>query len=270
MSIERVFFNDVVYERKNEDDINWKFKSHEDKIPIAQINMELYGETSPKAIVKTSDLTENQLYEYNWSVGMTGLCGFDWLKMLDSEDALLVQIIVNSGGTRFATNEVFASLEYMPPTKNLVNTPMILKRAFSASSEIAKYANQGILCIASSFVADIIPCNDNSKWYLNKFDYPLIRKKNPYEYTYGIEWHISRNLIEEVGARLVGRLGVIFIDAPYQNSNNQTCENSLTISCKVGLKLKTKAVKTWYDFSMIPSDGLEKTTLYIKPNCGGL
>lgn len=251
--------------RRLESDDEWNRKCHNCEESLAIGTMEIIGEETPYTLnnaIDISDISSNHshVYEYSWNIGLTGEIGFDWLEYLDPEDTLLVQFIIDNEGSRFIAREVFATLEYLPPTKNIMDTPKILKRIFTFGSEVAKNVKKDSLGALSSLISDIIPSTDDYKWYLNRFDYPFNSSNN--NQAFGIEWHISRRLIEQIGARLVGRLGVIFIDAPIQNDIEPE-QTSMSISGKFGLKLKSDS-KHWYGFSMVPLS-MHELSLKINP-----
>jgi len=270
MALQRVFYKGDIFPRYTESDEEWNNKRHEGETPLVTATMEVLGDQSPYAISQNSDLEKlpsdhSCVYEYNWNLGLTGQIGMDWLERLDSDDALIVQLILDNEGSGFSTREIFATLEYFPPTKTLINKPMILKNIFSSGGKLASGIGCNKISSISTFLADVIPSNDQSKWYLNKFDYPFTEFVD--QQAYGIEWHISTSLIKEVGARLVGRVGIIFLNAPlYEEGKELTPRsNNISLFARFGLKLKKDGGDKWYDFSMLPAVGSSALKMVVTP-----
>lgn len=84
------------------------------------------------------------------------------------------------------------------------------KKILLNSGDLAESAGSHFAGALTTTIGNIIPSDNDgfSKWFLHKFDVPSESNQN--EHAYGVEWHISRALIQEVGSRLVGRLGVVF------------------------------------------------------------
>jgi hypothetical protein len=274
MSFERVSYKGDIFARKGENDTEWVQKSHKDELPIATCNIEITGETSPLALCDASKFSKLSLkhpyvYHYTWTVGLTGRIGFDWLYRLDEEDAVLVQLIINGGNSRFVSREVFATLEYLPPTKNLKEEPSFLewcKTVLLHSGELVESTGSHVAGLLATTIGNIIPSDSDgfSKWFLHKFD--VASDSNQNEHSYGVEWHISRSLIQEVGSRLVGRLGVVFLDAPFQTENPENNSNNHTVRIQGRVGLKHKPDKGhWWGFSMIPFWDSDSLILKVNP-----
>jgi hypothetical protein len=238
--------------------------------------MEITGETSPLALRTAAEfgaLTPDKPHVnlYTWSLGLNGKT-MDWLDRLEEEDAVLVQLIVENRRSRYTSREIFATLEYLPPTRTLVEEPSFLewcKRAFAAGSHLAESTGvpgAKVVGALTTTIANIIPSRTEkgSRWFLQKFDFPVESSVN--EHTYGVEWHISRAAIREVGSRLVGRLGVVFLDAPIQGTKPSHSEKDsvVTIRGRFGLKQKPDR-KSWYDFSMLPPWNSNDLVLKVNP-----
>ncbi|MDD5351361.1 MAG: hypothetical protein PHQ12_14210, partial [Chthoniobacteraceae bacterium] len=272
MPFERVAFREDLFARKGENDAEWLIKSHEGEKPIATCCMELTGESSPVAVCDAAELGKLSLqhplvYQYSWNIGLTGRMGLNWLDLLDEDEALLVQLILYGGQSRFVSREVFATLEYLPPTRNLKETPsflewgkILLTHSASLSGNVGALlqpnnppAGIGLQCAGAiaATIGNMIPSDDQgySKWFLYKFDIPL--DTNAGGYVYGVEWHISRAVIKEVGTRLSGKLGVVFLDAPFQTENAANESLPIHIQGKLGLQPKPEHGK-WWGFSLVP------------------
>ncbi len=259
MPFKRVCFIGDIPERQKE------------KVPLATVSMEVVGEVEPLAISDSSTgkpLGDNAglAYEYSWNLGLTGRKGYDWLENLDKDDSVLVQLIFQTYYTPFTFRELFATLEYLPPTKTLKEQPNIValsKKAILGIGEVGKSAGFGLLGSLSAAIADIIPSHDDqgSKWYLNKFHFSL----DSGEPVYGIEWHISRRLIQEVGNRLVGRYGLMFLNSPVQSSPTHAIEDTVFLRGRFGLKHCADKYEGWYDFNMFPALESEALKLALKP-----
>jgi hypothetical protein len=272
MTLGRVTFKGDVFIRKTEDDKTWETKSHKGETPLASGCFEITGEKNPEAIRDMSvisDLTiqKSFVYHYSWTLGINGR-DLDWLNKLDEEEALLVQIIIQCGQSRFVSREIFATLEYLPPTKNLIESPNFLewgKKILTNTGDIAKNAGFKIGGSIVSSIANIIPPDkkdDVSRWYLKKFAFPVDSGEN--KHIYGTEWFISRKLILEIGSRFIGRLGVVFLDAPIQEKEDNPADNCIYLRGRFGLKHKAKH-NAWYDYSMLPAWDSEELKLKITP-----
>lgn len=268
MSLQRVTYKGEVFGRKNESENEWLVKNHTGEKPLASVNMEIFGEVEPVAISDNSllcDLSSRKsfIYEYIWNIGLTGI-DIDWLEKCDADDTLLIQIIVQSGNSRFTSQEIFATLEYLPPTRNVAGFPNILKKVIGGAGSVAKDIGFKTIGSLTTFVSDIIPSQDEhgAKWYLHKFDYPLDSQDN--QQAYGVEWHISKKLIYEVGSRLVGRIGILFADAPIQGKIHNPSENTIVLFGKFGLKLADEKGR-WYCFGMLPKKDSDLLRLSICP-----
>lgn len=268
MPLRRVTFKGPIFGRKQESELEWREKSHAGEIPLATVNMEIFGEIEPLAVADNSslcDLQSNQscIYEYMWNIGLTGT-ELNWLEKCDADDTLLVQVIVQGGKSRFISREIFATLEYLPPSQNIIESPNILKKIFSGVGNVAKDTGFKTVGSLSAFVSDLIPAQNEqgSKWYLNKFDYPTGSSEN--QCAYGVEWHISKKIIYEVGSRLVGRIGILFIDAPICDENSATFDDKMYLFGKFGLKLANEK-GDWFGFGMLPKKDSNVLRLSISP-----
>jgi hypothetical protein len=240
--------------------------------PFATVAMEVMGEVEPLALVDPSmlnalDSHATVVHEYSWNLGLTGRT-YDWLNRLDEADSLLVQLIFQSYSTPFVFRELFATLEYLPPTRTLRAQPNIMelgKKVISGLGKVAEGVGLGPLGTLSTMVADVIPATDDkgAQWFLNKFHVPLYDG----EPAYGLEWHISRRLIEEVGSRLVGRLGVVFIHSPVQNTPRKE-RDTVFLTARIGLRHQPDDYEGWYDFMMFPAWESGELKLAILPKTG--
>jgi hypothetical protein len=273
MSLQRVRFEGDIFPRHKETDEEWQKSPGKGASPIAHGSMEIFGETRPLALDRYVLGEESQplsryLYEYAWNVGLTGK-ELEWIEKLQEDDAVLVQIMVLPGRSPFVSREIFATLEYLPPTRNIPHAPGFSHWAKTLAGGIGKVAdglNVPVLGAVGSVVSDLVPPeNPETKWFLNKFALPGICEDGS---CYGIEWHISRGLLHEIGSRLVGRLGLVFIDAPLQDGKPESAESDLILLGRFGLRL-ARTSADWFDFSLVPGARSEALKLRLQPERGG-
>ena len=268
MPFKRAYFEGDIFARHAESDEEWDRSSGRGQ-KLAHGSMEIFGETRPLALEQFPQEEEGKpaptyLHEYAWNVGITGN-ELEWIEKLQEDDAVLVQIMVLPGRSPFVSREIFATLEYLPPTRNLPHAPGFLGYAKAVASGLGKVAdslNVPVVGAVGSMVSDLVPPERaETKWFLNKFALPGGREEGS---CYGIEWHLSRGLIREVGARLVGRLGLVFIDAPLQDESTGVAEDSLVLRGKFGLRL-ARTSSSWFNFSLIPGSEPKALSLRVRP-----
>jgi hypothetical protein len=277
MSLERVYFGGDIFSRHTETDEDWERIPRKGLKPIAHGSMEIFGETQPLALTRylsgeNSKLEPPHLYEYTWNVGLNGY-ELEWIENLQDDDAALVQIMVIPGDSPFISMEIFATLEYLPPTRNIPHSPGLLHWAKTISSGVGKAADNvhipvvGAVGSLFSAAAELVPPErPETKWFLNKFALPGDCEGGS---CYGIEWHFSRGLIHEIGSRLVGHLGLVFIDAPLQGRKQKGVEGGLTLQGRFGLKL-ARTHDQWFDFSLVPGSHSQALSLRVQPQRAGV
>jgi len=235
--------------------------------------MEIFGETRPLALDQYPPREDGKsvptyLHEYAWNVGLTGY-ELQWIEKLQEDDAVLVQIMVLPGRSSFISREIFATLEYLPPTRNIPHAAGVLgwtKAVASGLGKVADGLNVPVVGAVGSLISDLVPAErSETKWFLNKFALPGGCEEGS---CYGIEWHISSGLIHELGSRLVGRLGLIFIDAPLQDEKPEAAENSLVLRGRFGLRLARTAA-SWFNFSLVPGSESRALSLRLRPQSDG-
>ncbi|MEA2692642.1 MAG: hypothetical protein QOJ16_2029 [Acidobacteriota bacterium] len=272
MSFKRVHFEGDIFPRHTETDEEWQRSPGRGQKAIAHGSMEIFGETRPLALAQDppeeGKPASTYLHEYAWNVGLTGY-ELEWIEKLQEDDAVLVQVMVLPGRSPFISREIFATLEYLPPTRNIPYAPGLLHWTKALASGIGKVAdglNVPVVGMVGSLVSDLVPPERaETKWFLNKFALPGGGEDAS---CYGIEWHISRGLIHEIGSRLVGRLGLAFINAPWQDEKPEAAEDSLVLRGRFGLRL-ARTPANWFDFSLVPGSGSEALSLRLKPQRGG-
>ena len=125
----------------------------------------------------------------------------------------------------------------------------LLKQAAGIAGKVAKASRTPLAPALLSSAANLIPSEDSKNrvlWYVRRF-YMVDERQ------YGIEWRISRRLIQEVGSRLTGTLGVIFFRAPGVTDAEPESREGAVIG-KLGLKPSYYKHK-WLEFKWRPLDG---------------
>jgi len=270
MALKRVRFEGDVFPRREETDAEWLDLVHRGEDPIARGVMEIFGEVQPLAVSGYSEhgnslLDSLVVHEYVWNVGLQGST-MDWVERLDDDDAVLVQIMIQTGRSPYTAREVFATLEYLPPTRNIPQSPSFLqwtKNVIGGAGKVAEGAGLSVYGALGSAIADIIPPDDpETRWFLNRFT--LLSGDRPENACYAVEWHLSRKLIHQTGSRFVGRLGIAFFEAPLQGEEGRSAGDDLLLVGRFGLKL-AKSAGRWYDFSLLPRSDLASLALRVAP-----
>jgi hypothetical protein len=91
-----------------------------------------------------------------------------------------------------------------------------------------------------------------------------------------VEWHISRGLIYEVGSRLVGKFGVMFLDAPLQRrslpaqvgTDAPRHEEDTAVHLRGTFGIRKRHAGKWQPHSMLPPPGIEDLILKVQPSGG--
>jgi hypothetical protein len=196
--------------------------------------LEVYGETEPA--VSSADGTPPAdgagLYEYRWSLGYLpslsadhsygrlrrrgGRAGGNQHQDQLSDSAARVSLFF-SADCDWRVSEILATVKHLAPVQDERTWREELAKDFTAIQPVIGVAGQvaadaaGIPQLGSVAQAvsrlkfTSVPPTQSAEWFVCKVD--LVRGDYLF---YGIEWHLSRNLLNQLGSRVTGGLLVSF------------------------------------------------------------
>jgi hypothetical protein len=170
---------------------------------------------------------------FRWSLGFEGTAGFRWPRYLAKRESLIVQLLFELPETGVSLSEVSGTLEYLAPTRPLRHSWFLgwILRVLDKLPEMVERVTLNRLANTVATAASLIPSRDSSNrllWYLRRF-YMVERK------VYGVEWRMTRRLVEEVGSRWTGTLGVVFLKTK-DGPQAATVPRQPKVIGKIGLK----------------------------------
>jgi hypothetical protein len=177
---------------------------------------------------KTKELKIPVVYEYKWSVGITGE-NRNWFDKLDENDSVVVQLIFHTKSSRFSVREVAVDLKQMPPfMKEDGKIADFIEKAKSAIGTTGKVMELTGFSVPGKIISALSEMKMNS---VKTEEFPWYVKPFSFEQESGVEWHIPRSYFQKAGNRLVGTLAAYFIDCDVGNA-------SLSIEIRVFMKSK--------------------------------
>lgn len=174
---------------------------------------EVHGHGGLMAAPTVPQGAEPPVYEYSWAVGVTGYQP-EWSERLDEKDAVVVQLIFRVGASRYSVQEIAATLKQVPPyqpdpkttAQGIQDWLELLRPLVDTTGKVVQLSGFGlpgkIISAVSEMKFNSVPV-DKFPWFVKTFSTGTDA---------GIEWHIPRSLIFSTGNRLVGSLGVSFLD----------------------------------------------------------
>ncbi|HKV38876.1 MAG TPA: hypothetical protein VJX67_06660 [Blastocatellia bacterium] len=230
----------------------------------------------PDSVVTASSFPEKKedyqplVNVFRWTLGLEGKT-FDWPRYLGKE-AINVQLIFDLYDRSVSLYEAFGTLESLSPTRPIPESPgrRFARSALRVLGAVAKESKIHVVDKVApemfSFAADSIPSEDNKDdtlWYLRRFyldpeKYPVDsepprpgseNQENPLKSckdplgcsSYGIEWRITKRLIETVGSRVAGIAGILFFQgAEPGKANEPIVPPPIKVRVRFGLKPKSK------------------------------
>lgn len=217
---------------------------HPTQLVLGEGFIELYGVTKPlptKEILFSNRNNEKNeepnsdypvLYEYVWSVGLTGdPMESSWCEELDKDDSIVVQLIFHTGDSCFSIREIAADLKQMPPfekKKGIGTWVESLRPAigtFGKGLESLGVAGPGKIISMIAETKLNTASTEEFPWWIKT----ISAGKDP-----GLEWHISRSYLHSVGNRFVGTLVAYFVDCT--SGSEVKPEKRLDIEIRVYLK----------------------------------
>ena len=203
--------------------------------------IELLGEKHPKVVRGVIPDEEEKepatmpIHEYSWNVGITGN-KLNWYDYLDANDALVVQLIFHVSHSRHTIHEVAANLMQVPPyqkttTEAILDWMDLMKPLAETAGKALEAAGAGapgkVISAVAGMKLNAVPVT-KFRWYVKTFTMGEEA---------GIEWHIPKALLEFTGNRIVGSLGVTFLDcgAPPQASEKP---DELPLEIRAFLRLR--------------------------------
>lgn len=195
--------------------------------------------------LKSSIKDETVVQLFRWSLELEDLEGFHWPRYLARKEAVIVQLIFDLPPKGIFLSEVSSTLEYLAPTKPLTSfLPSLRKLAEDVTADGIPLVGRFV----TSAVRNLIPARDAKNrvlWYIRRF---YLAEKG----RYGVEWRMSRRLIEEIGSRWTGTLGVVFVDVGRDEEDDPRLIDSEAKVCGCfGLKRRGKW-RDWLHFRWRP------------------
>ena len=185
------------------------------------------------------------LYEYVWSVGITGVENVSWCERLDENDSIIVQLIFDTKDSRYSVREMGADLKQLPPFKKKDGVVGWFESIQPVIGAVGKGVQTfgpiagpmaPVAMTAGSLVSTISETKLNTAstgefpWWIKTISV----KQNP-----GVEWHISRSYLISVGNRFVGTLVAYFVECN-SNETGNNLGNGLKMEIRAFLKRASK------------------------------
>jgi len=215
---------DKDYEKKLNEDYYQKFRDLEGYLEIA-------GEVFPKPS-KPNELKWNNdktkfdrgdlyIYEYLWTLSLVGpLKDLNGFKKLTRRDAILVQVIFHTMGTGYSIRALTATLK--PPFKIKRSLIDRAKEIWSMTKGVGEVASKipgapkaigSLISAIGELAEDSTPTyHDTYPWYTKTFTAP--------GGGVGVEWRIDRKIIENIGNRIIGGIGLLYLCDPSNKNQN--------------------------------------------------
>lgn len=214
---------DKDYEKKLNEEYYQKFRDLEGYLEIA-------GEVFPKPS-KSNELKWNNdktkfdradlyIYEYLWTLSLVGpLKDLNWFKKLTRRDAILVQVIFHTIGTGYSIRALTATLK--PPFKIKRSLIDRVKEIWSITKGIGGVVSKipgapkeigSLISAIGELGEDSTPTYSAYPWYTKTFTAP--------GGGIGVEWRIDRKIIENIGNRIIGGIGLLYLCDPGNKNQN--------------------------------------------------
>ena len=192
--------------------------------------LKIMGEIEPQLsnlpiITDEKKLSNWYVYEYMWELSLT--CSLDekterpipWVdKLSEKDDAILVQVFFHTNNTKYSIRALTGTLK----------PPFMIKKGFKdilcdkwlkitgtatkLIGEAIKIPGTKAICTAidaiSELEKDSIPTSHAYKWYSK-----MIATREDGVMLNGVEWGIKRDAFKNLGNRLMGGIGLIFIES---------------------------------------------------------
>jgi hypothetical protein len=203
---------------------------------------------------ETEQETGLVLYEYFWSAGMSG---FDpkWYEKLDSDDPIVVQLIFHTKGSRYSTQEVAANLKQVAPFQKTAEKKIL--DWFEQIQPVAETAGKVMEIVGATVPSKIVSAIAQMKLNMVPVEeFPWWVKTFCKGEDAGIEWHVPCQIIHRLGNRLVGSLGIYFIEC---DASNPTLKDEISMEMRTFLRSPRQE-----ELFISPTN--KRTELIIRPN----
>lgn len=192
--------------------------------------LKIMGEAKPQLsdlpiITEEKRLSNWYIYEYIWELSLTGPIDKEterpipWVnKISKKDDAILVQVFFHINNTKYSIRALTGTLK--PPFMIKKKFPDILwDRWWKITGTATKLIGETIkipgtkeICTAidaiSELEKDSVPTSHAYKWYSK-----MIATREDGVMLNGVEWGIKREAFKNLGNRLMGGIGLIFIES---------------------------------------------------------
>ena len=219
--------------------------------------LKIMGEVEPQlsnlpTITDEKRLSNWHVYEYIWELSLT--CSIDekterpipWLnKLSEKDDAILVQVFFHTNETKYSIRALTGTLK----------PPFMIKKGFkdilcdrwwkitgTATKLIGETMKMpGTKAISTAIDAiselekDSVPTSHAYKWYSK-----MIATKEDGVMLNGVEWGIKKEAFKKLGNRLMGGIGLIFIES---DSNEKMNCIEVEIRARISVKKSHSQIK---------------------------
>ncbi|MFB3889954.1 MAG: hypothetical protein ACE14S_10720 [Candidatus Bathyarchaeia archaeon] len=173
---------------------------------------EVYHLTGPKKEGEGSEASGQVapvIYEYFWSLGIGGPTP-KWYDQLDDHDPIVVQLIFHTQNSKYSPQDIAANLKQVPPFQKTLETK--IQDWFEQFKPVVETAGKVLSIGGVSLAGEVLSAISEMKLNTVPVDqFPWWVKTFSTVDEAGIEWHIPKKLVQYVGNRIVGSLGVYFI-----------------------------------------------------------
>jgi len=196
----------------------------EDRISCIKCGyLRLIGETSPRPSglpinEAGNDMSHSIVYEYQWSLSLTGNVDSHWVNKLEKIDyPIVVQILFHNHDSGYAVRAISGTIK--PPFMIKKNFRDFLNdswtklfgdtvKSFGEYSKFKPLEGLGSAVSDASiqFGKDSMPSSYAYKWYSKLFTSFEEKQID------GVEWHISSRAFRNLGNQLIGAVGLMFIE----------------------------------------------------------